>query len=991
MTLNNAFPRIALAVLLGFVPLAQAQVSVRIGELTQEPSNQETANVFKEDIGVRASKPYSAMAVVSDEKNKEDEKKRPVLVAFNDTPIETAQMVALRQKEEKKKQDLIALNGTPPENAQLVALREKEEKKRREFVALNGSPAEKAQLLALREKEKKQAELVALNEAKEKKEKEMLALNAAPQKRDEVALAKPQYIFNTNFLRGKNSGLDISDLLGSGVLPGTYPVLIYLNNRLKIKKDILFYKNTRTSMVEACIDSETLKALRVDTNAFFKDKPAPTNNTECLDFPLYVEQAKQSYDAGKFKLDLSIPQAYSLPAEQDYISPELWDYGVTAGFINYNATLSSSETSSNRHNSMAASLSNGINLFGWRYRNSSSIQKGTDNKFTFSSFTNYVEHDVDFLKAQVRIGDVFASSRLLDNVGIRGVQLTDDLAMQPGVDSAHRPIIRGMAETNATIEVRQLGFLLHTEKVPPGAFELTNINPAGNAGDLEVKIIEADGRERFLIVPWGTGAYMVKKGFFTYDMALGQYKQYDQSTKKMNVVNFDYTYGLFENLSVLGGVQMTEGYQGIGIGIGTNTFIGPIALDISHSRSTVENQLTKGSSVRLSYSKSWDEYGTTFSAASQRYSTQGFRSLTTHAQYLNAESGDIPQGTPKLSNTLAINQNLRDYGLGAIYVSLSDNSYWNSAGRSTSISAGYADNWRSLSYGLSLSQSRNLDARGIKADNSTSIGLSLSIPLGSTINPISFSTSVNSSTNSPISQTASASSSFTLMGETASYGLYGSGQEGRFNSFGANLSSRTPYIGYSLNASTGKNYTNIGGNFNGGIIAHAGGLNFSSTIGETVILADVAGQSGVEVNYSAKTGTNGYAVISGVSPYRLNQVLVGKNLPSDVELIDNGGVTAVPRRGAIVRANFQARTGRRIEFLVIKPDGEKAPFGTYLLDEKDNRLGVTDPFGKALLLLENDGGTVKVKWGEESCLAPYSLGEKNDKLYYEKMELFCGK
>lgn len=311
MTSSNAFPRIALAVLLGFAPLAQAQVSVRIGELTQDAPNQEAVDFSKEDLGVPTYTPYAPTA--SQEKPKKSESSRPVLVAFNDTPIETVQVVALREKEERKKQDLIALNG---------------------------ASAEKAQLVAMREKEKKQAELVALNEAKEKKEKEMLALASAPQKRDEVALAKPQYIFNTNFLRGKNAGLDLSDLLGSGVMPGTYPVVVYLNNRLKLKKDITFYKNARTSMVEACIDSEMLNVLRVDTKAFFKDKPAPSNSTECLDFPLYVEQARQSYDAGKFKLDLSVPQAYHL-AEEDYISPELWDYGVTAGFINYNASLSS--------------------------------------------------------------------------------------------------------------------------------------------------------------------------------------------------------------------------------------------------------------------------------------------------------------------------------------------------------------------------------------------------------------------------------------------------------------------------------------------------------------------------------------------------------------------------------------------------------------------------------------------------------------------------
>lgn len=148
MTSNKTFPRIALAILLGFAPLAQAQVSVRIGELTKDTSVQDEVDFSEKNIGPSKDRQYVAMASASDDNATKAKKNRPVRVASNDTPVETRQMVALREKEEKKRQNYIALNGTPAEKAKLVALREKEKK-------------------------------------------EMVALNDASKKREEVALAKP--------------------------------------------------------------------------------------------------------------------------------------------------------------------------------------------------------------------------------------------------------------------------------------------------------------------------------------------------------------------------------------------------------------------------------------------------------------------------------------------------------------------------------------------------------------------------------------------------------------------------------------------------------------------------------------------------------------------------------------------------------------------------------------------------------------------------------
>lgn len=74
------------------------------------------------------------------------------------------------------------------------------------------------------------------------------------------------------------------------------------------------------------------------------------------------------------------------------------------------------------------------------------------------------------------------------------------------------PVVRGVAESNARVEVRQNKYLIYSTNVPPGPFAFDDIVPVSQSGDLFVTIIETDGRKTNLVIPtpcfrdWFAGA-----------------------------------------------------------------------------------------------------------------------------------------------------------------------------------------------------------------------------------------------------------------------------------------------------------------------------------------------------------------------------------------------------------------------------------------------------------------------------------------------------
>jgi len=795
--------------------------------------------------------------------------------------------------------------------------------------------------------------------------------------------------FNTSFLQGAASSIDLRSLLANNrVLPGNYRVDLYGNETLVGRRDIDFQRNPGSGKIEACLTLEMVQQLGADIGKLqASGKLADSDPNACLDLPALIQGASVRYDVPRLRLLVSVPQRAMERGRRGYVDPSLWDAGVPAAFINYQ--LSSNRNSTEAQNTLSNNLGlrNGINLGGWRLRNESNFNSSTHRPSTFKSNRSYVQHDVTTLKGQFSAGDIFSDADLFDSVRYRGVKLGSDDGMRADSERGYAPIIRGIAQTSATVEVRQNNYILYTANVPPGPFEISDIYPSGSNGDLEVTVIEADGRRRVTVQAFSSLPIMVREGQLKYSLSAGQYNSNSDGQQSPQFVSSTLAYGISSNLSGILGVQASQDFQAMSLGAGRNTPIGAVSLDMTHSVSRTFGQAVTGNSLRALYAKTFTGTDTSFTLAAYRYSTEGYRTLTEHVEELSSD-GQRRTGNSKTRTDLTVNQSLgRDQQYGSVYVNASDQRYW-SRGGSQSLSAGYSNYWGDVSYNLGATYSKDVGNAG-PSNNDTLVNLSLSFPLGSTPRaPRAF---VSASTQKDNDTTQVGVNGYLTENSDTYYSLQGGNSSTGDSTGSANLSTRTSVMDVSASYSQGRGYNAQSLNVAGSVVGHGGGINLGQTVGETFALAHVEGVSGVKIGSfsGARTGSNGYAVVPNAQPYRVNWInLDTRDLGGDIE-IDNATQQVVPRRGAVVLARYASKTGRRVQFALFDARHQPIPFGASLEDSAGKQLAIADPSGKALALVEQDTGTLIIKWSEQQCRASYTLGERNKALNYERVELRC--
>lgn len=793
--------------------------------------------------------------------------------------------------------------------------------------------------------------------------------------------------FNTSFLKGASS-VDLQMLLAANsVLPGNYRVDLYSNEVLVGRRDIDFNRNPQTGKVEPCLTLDLLQQLGVDTQQLeVAGKLSPENPQHCYDLPSLIEKATIRYDSSRLRLYVSVPQVAMLRGLRGYVDPALWDSGVPVGFINYQFNTNRNSTDYGRQVSNNLGLRNGINLGAWRLRNESNLASGTGRPSKFTSNRTYVQHDITAVKGQFSAGEIFSDTDLFDSVRYRGLKLASDEGMKADSERGYAPIIRGVAETNATVEIRQNNYILYTTTVPPGPFEISDIYPTGSNGDLEVTIVEADGRRRLSKQAFSTLPTMVREGQVKYSISAGKYND-GTSSAKPQFVSGTLTYGISSNLTGIVGLQASENYQAFSIGAGRNTALGAVSFDVTHSSSRAQGQTTTGNSLRALYAKTFTGTDTNLTLAAYRYSTEGYRTLSDHVQDIG-ESALPRTGFSKIRTDLTISQSLggaRQYG--NIYLNASAQRYWN-RGQSQSFSAGYSNYWKDLNYNISVTQTKDVGTLG-SSNNDTQLNLSLSFPLGSRSRAPRAYVSTTSQKNSDSTQVGI--NGYLSENSDTFYSVQGGNSSGSGSSGSVSLNSRTSVADISLGYSKGRGYSAQSLNLAGSVVAHAGGVNLGQTVGETFGLVEVPEISGVNVSsYSGvKTGYNGYAVVPNLQPYRVNWInLDTRDLGGDIE-IENASQQLVPRRGAVVVAKYASKKGRRVQFHLVDADNQSIPFGASLEDAEGRQLAISDPNGNALALVEADQATLTIKWNGKQCLASYLLPEQNTAVNYERYQLVC--
>ena len=793
--------------------------------------------------------------------------------------------------------------------------------------------------------------------------------------------------FNPLFLKDKGGAVDLRYFEQSnGLVPGVYSIDLYLNQALNRRDEVVFRADEDTDVVHPMLTIGLLRDMGVDVERLEKEGLIAQGEEDdaLLDISA-IDGVSVDLDVANLALFLSIPSVYIQRQTRGYVDPSLWDEGITAAFIDYQANFSRNTGNGFKSDYAYLGLRNGFNIGPWRLRNESSLTQGTDMAREFSSNRSYIERDVSSLKSRFAAGELYTNGEIFDSVRIRGATLASDMGMSPDNEIGYAPVVRGIAETNATVEVSQNGNVIYSTSVSPGAFEINDIYPGGSNGDLEIKIIEADGRERIYSQAYSYLPVMTRRGNLQYSLAAGQYDNYDSASPKL--IQATGVYGATNNLTTYGGVLHSDGYEAVNVGLGLNTPIGGMSMDVTNSRSRPgQGAKAQGQSLRFLYSKTLNQTDTTFTMVGYRYSTEGYRTLSQHVDeqsYATGNAEGYSFGRQKSRIDLNVSQSFRRQG--SLFISAGETTYWNRAGSTRRLQMGYSGNVKRVSYNLSVSRTQNSgSAQG--ADNQ--ISLAFSMPFGNPARSHRLYSDVTSSGNGQRSVQSGVSGYVNDAGTLSYSAQVGTTQND--NSAGVGLGWDAPTARVAGNLSRTGDSRHIDLTASGSVVAHSGGITFGQPVGETFALIEVPGVKDAGLQGStARTNSAGYIISSYVQPYRYNWInLDTQTLGSAVELTESSKML-VPRRGAIVKARFDAEAGRRVQFELSHDAGIRIPFGARMLDEQNKLLAVIDNLSRGLVFGIKDEGRLQVIWGDGACTVQYRLPEVDKSAVYDRVPVVC--
>ena len=803
--------------------------------------------------------------------------------------------------------------------------------------------------------------------------------------------------FNPALLGVDGPGKDLTDLSafenGMGQMPGTYHVDIILNKTSLGSRDIKFtmQKNRNGQDILApCFSIESLKEMGLRTELF----PEINKTGECANLTA-IPQANAEFVFKRQQLMLSIPQAAINAHARGYVSPEQLDEGINALILNYSfngGNTKARQSDQTDSDSYYLNLRPGFNLGPWRIRNYSTWTRdvsGEEAQESWDSIYTYAQRNIITLKSQLTLGDSSSSSDMFDGVPFRGIQIASDDDMLPESLRGYAPVVRGIARTNAQVIIKQNNYTIYQTYVSPGAFEITDMYPTGSSGDLDVTIKEADGSEQHQKVPYASLPILQREGRLKYALTSGQYRPYDGSIDKEYFTQATTIYGLPAGFTIYGGGQFSQHYTSLLTGLGKNFgVLGALSLDAAQAWSEQKYEdKDKGQSIRLRYSKNMLNTGTNISIAGYRYSTSGYYTLQ---EVLDTWRNNDWQNTldrRRNRTEFMLNQNLGE-NAGSLSLNAISEDYWNSDRNMRSLGVGYSNSWKGITYSLNYSYNRNTYTSSHSDDEKyyskdQIFSLSINIPLDNWLKNTWSSYSLNTSKQGNTTHTVGLNGS-TLEDQNLNWSIQESEtNHGQGDGGNASLDYQGTYA--RLNAAYGYDHDQQRVNYGieGGIIAHAHGVTFSQALGETVALVEAPGISGVNINNQTgvRTDFRGYTVVPYISPYRENDITLDTSaLPDDADItLTSRKVT--PTRGAVARAHFDTRIGRRVLMTLKRHNGSVVPFGAIVTDDASaNNTAIVGDGGQVYLTGMSTQGMATAKWGHganEQCHVSWQLPDVN--------------
>lgn len=778
------------------------------------------------------------------------------------------------------------------------------------------------------------------------------------------ATGAPALEFSEGFLIG-GEAIDLSRYTqGHPVPAGIYAVDLHLNDRFVAARDITFVTSDDAAVARPCLPASLVAGLGLKP-AYLAALPA---DDACVDLPALVDGATVAFDSSTLQLSITVPQAAQATAVRGYVAPELRDRGINAAFVDYSANHFRSAGRDSSYLGVRA----GVNLGDWRLRHRATFNRSTHEGSRHDVISSHAQRDLPAWNSQLLLGQSSTGGELFDSVAFTGVRVATDERMLPDSLRGYAPVVRGIAEGNAVVTIRQNGGVIHESNVAPGPFQIDDLYPTSFGGDLEVTVQEADGRSQRFNVSFSAVPQALRAGTHRFSATVGALRAQDGVFAPLRFAEGTYVRGINNRLTLLGGSQLGERYAAVLGGAAINTTFGAFGADVTHARARLPGAgVARGNSYRLNYQRYFAASATHVGLAAYRYSTEGFHTLADTARL--RDDAWAPAGRARQRYQFNLSQRLGTRS--NLYLSGGHVAYWDRSERQNDVQLGFQSAWGPVNYGVSALRYRLGDGR-----LDTRYALTLSVPLGQSAAAPRLNSQLSRSGTGDMQRQVGVSGT---AGEhqALSYSLSSTRATASRSSTDAFASYRgrhgTVDMGYSQ---TGNRHSQSLG-LSGSVVAHAGGVQLGLPVGEGFALVQAKGAANARVGSGGdvRIAGNGYAVLPHISPYRWNQIeLDPSGLPLEVELLQTSQRVA-PTAGSIVRVAFEVRRERTLYIDATDALGQPLPFAARVEDARGQHRGAVGQ-GSVIALrgAQAEGVLVVDPDGPQRCRLIYQLPDAPD-------------
>lgn len=699
--------------------------------------------------------------------------------------------------------------------------------------------------------------------------------------------------FNVDFIKGKYDRATVSKALDEGLNQGAiYAVKIngvYIGNQYFTRTtDGLTFSNEFIEEVSSLLNEDMLvkikKTMQLTSNA-----------------PEY------SYNEDSSQSTLDIWFKDEVMRREDEASMPLSET-INAMMMNYNLSNSYYYDRTNGESRSTLPFNSRILLGMSDYPVNLDVSSPDATREGISIDNASMSHLLPTIKSEITAGETYSSSRYTGGFSYAGVQLQSVDELLSRRERLYTPVIHGVANSAAVVEVYQDSRLIFTKTVAAGAFTLDEIQGLSNQ-TLKIVVKESNGSEHTFFYENTVVPGLLTAGTSNYQMNTGRYR-YSDSNYGDFFVSGEYSQGLTWMTPTVS-ILAAEDYhnQTLGVALPLQT-LGALGLSASNSLYRKDDVTKDGQSYGISYAK-YLTNGMNLQLAGYRFSGHDYYTFSDAMQQKRTRDSQPDSVRNRISATVMAQEPLFNNQLSFSYMR---DQYWQNTATRTTYSAGYGGYARWFSYNVSMAKSYTDDRK-----SETSVAISFDLPFGNS-NGKSLYTRYNQNSSDNTTEAG-----FNSYQEHSSYNVaVAHSSYANDNSLSDSYSMQNDrYTARASSSVSGRSFY-ASGSLSGTVAYADSHFMASNSQSSTMALAKVEGNSAATIN-GVRVQQNGFALLPLNDSFEPQAVSVETSSLNNNMLLDQSAIKVRPKRGNVVKVEFSTTSVKYVKATLL--DEEKTPVG----------------------------------------------------------------